>query len=214
MTTIAVIGTAGRTGRDRLSPPLYRAAFQRLGQICADLPKPWHFRSGGAPWMDHLAVLAYLSTRDQGTKLALCLPTPWEGSKFFDTGERDWRVNPGGTLNFYHRLFSGMMRASSLADLEAARLAGAEFEVYAGFHARNVQIVTSADVVVALTWGAEEPDSSGTAHAWRATPVRARKIHVSLVDLLPEPSSQLISAVQRGHQSVPSGSLTCAVSGC
>lgn len=183
-TTIAVIGTAGRTGRDRLNPVLYQKVYSHLGGICAELPRPWRFRSGGAPWMDHLAVLAYLSTHQQGSTLALCLPTPWEGTRFHDTGERDWRTNPGGTLNYYHKLFSGMLRASSFADLEAARVAGATFEVYAGFHARNVQIVAPADVVVAATWGAQEPDSSGTAHAWKATPAKARKIHVNLNEFL------------------------------
>lgn len=191
MTQVAIIGTAGRNPADlgRLGPVLYHRAYKAVAVVLDTLPSPWRLRSGGAPWMDHLAVLLYLNTREtRGTELTLCLPCSWEGTRFVDTGERDWRTNPGGTLNHYHRRFGGMMRANPFADIESARLAGANFEEQPGFQARNTAIVTPADVVVALTWGRFDPESSGTRHAWNATPKSARRIHLSLHDLLPENS--------------------------
>lgn len=187
-TRIAVIGTAGREGLHRLSPPVYRGAYARLGEIVMALPKPWCLQSGGAAWMDHLAVLAFLNRGSQEMTLDLHLPCPWVPARnaFQDSGERDWRVNPGGTVNYYHKLFSGMMRSNTLADIEAARQSGARLHVHGGFFERNAA-VADADVVIAFTWApGGEPLPGGTAHTWNLARKNGVKnmTHVSLLELV------------------------------
>lgn len=189
MTRVAIIGTAGRTGRDRLSLPLYTAVYHHVAaQVGAG---PAALRSGGAPWMDHLAVKLFFGRYGAGvpTTLDLFLPCPWDAGRqrFHDTGERDWRVNPGGTLNYYHRLFGGMLRFDPLAELDHARkMPGVTFHVVPGFHNRNAEIVRHAERVLAYTWGTgAEPADGGTKHAWDMTPPTAAKVHYPLDQFLP-----------------------------
>lgn len=187
-THIVVIGTAGRTNRERLSPVMYRGAYQHFGRFCAQFPQPWRFHSGGAAWMDHLAVLAFLTTADQGSTLDLYLPADWVWTvpQFEDTGERDWRTNPGGTANYYHKLFSGLMRANTLQDIETARRRGAVLHVIPGFRERNAVVATKGDVVAAYTWGQERPEDGGTQHTWGLIGPQVRKEHFCLTQFVPQ----------------------------
>ncbi len=186
-TRIGVVGTAGRDGNTRLGPVLYANAFHKLAELVGPLPKPWHFVSGGAAWMDHLAVLAYLGRGTQPITLDLHLPCPWvvEQRRYLDNGLRDWKENPGGTMNYYHRLFGGMMRGDTLLDVHNALQTGAVAHVHPGLRARNLGIAQNVDQLIAFTWGAEGPPLGGTAHTWATCPAHVVKRHVSLHTLLP-----------------------------
>lgn len=188
--SVAIIGTAGRTGRDRLSMPLYTAAYHHaMAQVGTD---PVALRSGGAPWMDHLAVKVLFGRYGAGlsTALDLFLPCEWDSTRcrFHDTGVRDWRVNPGGTLNYYHLLFGGMLRFDPFAELEYARnMPGVTFHVVPEFHNRNVEIVRGASRVLAYTWGTgAEPADGGTKHAWDSAGPGAERQHFPLHQFLPD----------------------------
>ena len=181
---IAIIGSAGR-GEDgpKITRTVYTRAYEWLLSELADVPVlERHLRSGGAAAMDHLAVELYLA--GAAASLTLILPCEWEPTKlqFADTGERDWRTNPGGTSNHYHREFSRRLQrspwAESLAQIQQAINRGAVVHVVPGFHNRNVP-VGHVDRLYALTFGHFSPKDGGTKHTWDHSPAPFKR-HVGL----------------------------------
>ena len=112
MNTIAIIGTAGR-GADlnRLTSDIFLRMYNTTQKIIEEIVPTkdvcdFKLVSGGAAWADHLAVTIFLA----GTAPKLCLYLPCEFDManccFVDDGTIDWRTNPGGTANCYHKKFS------------------------------------------------------------------------------------------------------------
>ena len=69
---------------------------------------------------DHVAVVLFLEHGVSG--LTLYFPCDWVSTPpgFIDTGERDWRINPGATANRYHYEFTRKAGRDSLADIRNA----------------------------------------------------------------------------------------------
>lgn len=175
---ISIIGTAGRERESRLNLQLYLAALSRVRSLVAEHTDVT-LVSGGAAWMDHLAVALYME--GAAPRLDLHFPAPWVPTEpAFDNENFAGKV-----ANYYHRKFSTTLGGdpyASLRGLQQAMNQGAVSKVYSGFHARNVP-VSQSDLTIALTWGKQEPSSPGTAHTWRLVGNRP-KIHVSLHDLV------------------------------
>lgn len=184
MSNVAIIGTAGR--RDdgpKCTRALYVALLDEVqGTLAQVAPRPGELRlrSGGAAFADHIAVTLYLMGR--ADTLDLYLPAAWDTTRrqYVDTGVFDWRTNPGGTSNHYHRQFSARMGSgSSLAGIAEAIERGARVHVVPGFHNRNAP-VGDVDYLIAATFGhGDAPKDGGTAHTWGIS--RARwKHHINL----------------------------------
>jgi hypothetical protein len=186
MTRVAVIGSAGR-GEDapKMSNALFGLAVARARTLIKDYENV-ELVSGGAGWMDHIAVTLFLDKSTNG--LELYLPCKWDGDKFLDTGASSWRTNPGRTANQYHREFSRKLERNTLDEIAQAKAAGARLVEGTGFHARNSQIAANCDVLIAFTWGnGPEPKDGGTLDTWKKCKAPVR-IHVPLSELVNPPS--------------------------
>lgn len=187
MSTVAIIGTAGRgLDADRLDTDAFQQMVANTTDILvadfglsAGVDGNIHAVSGGAAWADHVAVTLFL----QGfvKDLTLHLPCAWDKSRqqYADTGG-DWRINPGRTANIYHRQFSARTGRNSLAELQQCMDRGCSVRVWPGFHARNNKVAQS-DFMVAhtLSRSSEPPPSGGTRYTWdRAS--GATRMHVPI----------------------------------
>lgn len=206
MKSLAIIGTAGRRDdADRLS----RGHFDAMTDVAYGVIQETgatHLVSGGAAWADHVAVRLVLEGAIPADHLTLFLPAALGVDGF--TASRD-----GQTANYYHRKFSAAARIDSIAELNEVRRRGATLIVNpAGFFARNAQVASSADALLAFTFGegpawkarrfgqgtsADEAGlkNGGTAHTFSRSRA-ATKIHVPLgpVELAPAPAPKRIVA--------------------
>lgn len=155
---IAIIGTAGRDADgDKLSRDSFGEMFLSVKSITKRLSngQPWTAVSGGAAWADHIAVFSF----GLGFAEKLHLELPCElgpDGKFMDTHERDFKKNPGGTANFWHKKFSDRVGIDSFKQLRsAADNENCVVSVGKGFFDRNGKIATKADACIALTFGNE-----------------------------------------------------------
>lgn len=162
----AIIGSAGRReDSDRLNADLY-STIQQVATHFFLHHKVNTIVSGGAAWIDHLAVRMFLN-RALGpqTRLVLHLPCAWAGSAFLDTGVFDWRANPGGTANALHRKFKKFAGIDSLAEIaRALQHPLCSYTEGRGFHQRN-GMVSTATMLLACTFGRGGiVKDGGTAH--------------------------------------------------
>ncbi len=153
---IAIIGTAGRNEDEtRLNRDMFHQMVAQVGKIKS--LSETTLVSGGAAWADHVAVVTFLL--GACASLELHIPCLWDAGnrQYHDTGVRDWKTNPGGTSNYYHRKFStamGMGENYSLLQIDEAISDGAKASVGKGFFDRNTA-VAGADALVAMTFGNE-----------------------------------------------------------
>jgi hypothetical protein len=171
--TLSIIGTAGRKDPDR-KENLSKAHFDAMCVVANGLIDQLkesnypitHLVSGGAAWADHVAVKLFLDKKVP--HLRLFLPCAFEGGSFHDTGVRDPKTNPGGTANYYHKLFNNATQINSLTQIAIAKAEGAELiNVEKGFHARNA-LVAKSDFILAMTFGnGAEVKEGGTADTVR-----------------------------------------------
>lgn len=135
--------------------------------------------SGGAAFVDHVAVA--LKLKYPQIQLHLCLPAEWDSEKneFKDTGVRDFRVNPGGTSNYYHRNFSQSTGIASLLEL-AQVMPSSILETEFGFSSRNSLLAGKVDLLLAYTFSnTDRPSSTGTLSTWTKSKAM-KKIHTSI----------------------------------
>lgn len=186
---VSIIGTSGRTS-DPQSGELTLTIFDRMITRARDIisqyypdPSKVMLVSGAAAWADHVAVRLYLTGAYAGLKLFV--PAKWSDRKFADTGVVDWRANPGGTLNYYHRAFSAKIGTDTLSEIGTAVERGAIINAQSGsFHQRNGEVAKAGSLVIAFTWSESgKPESGGTADTWKKIPDGVNKIHVSLKTL-------------------------------
>ena len=101
MVRVAIIGTAGRDKQAPLSRELFgkmcRVAQKIINDVWKLEPATVCLVSGGAAWVDHVAVSLYL--QNHYPELELNLPCEFTDGRYSDTGAYDWRVNPGKTSN-------------------------------------------------------------------------------------------------------------------
>lgn len=183
---VAIIGTAGRNDDEKkLSPAIFQSMVDEARKTIVETwkldPSTVRLVSGGSAWADHVAVRLY------GAKwggLDLHLPEAWDKTQFYDTRIVDWKSNPGGTLNYYHRKFSAAMPCDSLAEIAALQKdERVRFIVHDGMHQRNTAVAARANYLIAFTFAAKNaktPKDGGTADTWIKTNPFTRKLHISL----------------------------------
>ena len=178
---LAIIGTAGRNEdsvRLASNPKHYYTRMLDCARYVAKLVGADTLVSGGAAWADFSAIALYL---EDPTRYGLILHVPEslcidasKGTVFLDTGELNWRLNPGGTANHYLRQFAeqcapfmgdgfpykqyGQIRSDSRVPKGLTR----------GFKERNFE-VAKADHCLAMTFGNKaQLKDGGTAHTMSA----------------------------------------------
>lgn len=177
--TLSIIGTAGRKeDGGKLSCYHYHAMCVVARELVDQLKEcnypVTHLVSGGAAYADHVAVRLFLEQK--APYLRLFLPAQWEDGSFKDTGEKDYKKNPGGTANYYHKKFQLATNINSLSEIQIAKAEGAELiTVSKGFYARNA-LVAKSDFLLAMTFGnGREVKEGGTADTVRKYLQRIRK---------------------------------------
>jgi len=194
---VAIIGTSGRQ-EDLLE--LDTHMYDLMQQFSIYLIEHmfellWtsvHLVSGGSAWCDHLAVRLYLENRIYGIQpchgLSLYLPCQFitsaqpQHSQFEDTGQSDWNLNPGRTLNQLHHRFSQKIGRSTMHDITCAHVLNAVLNTsQRGFHARNNE-VAKCDYMIAFTWSHEATNvkEGGTQYTWNKCTQCLQKVHVPL----------------------------------
>lgn len=182
-TTVAVIGTAGGS-KDFNNTKLSNDMFQEmiivaekviLNEFKLDLEEV-KLVSGGAAWGDHVAVELY-KTGKYGS-LEINFPCEWENGKHKDSGDYDWRTNPGRLSNTLHTAFSKKLGRNSQDDFT---LLSKDDKVFyntgKGFHSRNTK-VSNVDYMIAFTFG---DIKGGTADTWGKC--KGIKHHIDLGNL-------------------------------
>jgi len=168
--TLAVVGTAGRKGEH-----LKMDGNTMNTMIATVLHKMneggfTELVSGGAAWSDHVAVCVFNSMKNEGKEVSLtiALPCKYENGKFYDTKEFNWRTNPGGTANYYHKLMCDRTNGEyHVGQIQDAINNGAKVIIGKGFMDRNSVIAEKADELVAFTFGVGEiPKDGGTKNTW------------------------------------------------
>ncbi|MDD4930715.1 MAG: hypothetical protein PHG66_00995 [Candidatus Colwellbacteria bacterium] len=165
---VAVIGTAGGK-KDPMNEKLDEDLFRKM-VISADKTIMNEFGldsrgvilvSGGAAWSDHVAVELYKTGRYGG--LQIHFPCEWEGGKHNDTGEYDWRTNPGRLANSLHDAFSKKIGRDSQSDFSLlSEDENVQFVTGKGFHTRNSKVAKS-EYMIAFTFGSIK---GGTSDTW------------------------------------------------
>lgn len=196
--TVSIIGTSGKKSEPRnamLNADLYNKMVERARAIIEEIrgdrnmnfpikasAKKLTLVSGGSSWADHVAVTLFLE--GESNDLVLHLPCEFDvnSKKFADDGRYDWRVNPGRTLNHYHKLFSDKIERDTLNDISLSTQLNtpAQLVISNSFHSRNTKVATS-NILIAFSWSTTgEPDDGGTLDTWNKAPMNTKKIHVSL----------------------------------
>lgn len=196
LTTLAIIGTAGRK-EDGIklasNPKRYYDRMLECARKAAELVGADTLYSGAAAWADFMAIALYLEGRGK-YGLVLHVPeslyvVPSKGRAFTDTGEVDWRKNPGGTANHYLRQFANQCQPFMGESFPWSQYEAAVSDVKAtkcltrGFKERNLE-VAKADHCLAMTFGDKHRvKDGGTAHtvgAFLAREGHGRSFHVDL----------------------------------
>ena len=142
---------------------------------------------------DHIAVSLYLL--DEVNGLMLHFPTKFitnedDKPRFLDTGEKNWKTNPGRTANLYHDVFSNEIKDNSLQQIYSAIAIGAKYREHKGFHVRN-SFVAKSDYLIAFTWsdGEEPRKGTGTYDTWKKCSKGTRRMHIPLKSLVDSPAA-------------------------
>lgn len=189
--TVVIIGSAGRLGdAKQVCPENFEWMFKHIEEQLSEKlflnlgasaqPVPLHIMSGGAAYVDHLAVR--LKLKYSWIQLHLCLPAEWDSDRkqFVDSGVKDFRINPGGTSNYYHRQFSSKIGCNSLEELDSV-IPSAIVQIETGFSARNTLLTGPVDLLLAYTFSSNpaKPGSNGTLSTWTKSKAR-HKIHTCI----------------------------------
>lgn len=181
MTTIAIIGTAGR---DKTKPMTLALWHWMLEEARTHMPVHAHVVSGGAAWADHLAVALFLE--GSAHELTLHLPAPFDVSSNCFLGPFN---SSGSTANYYHERFSRVIHHNDpwfsrqqITQVASMNNVNGSFEPmaagYGGMFARNIK-VAKADHMLAFTFGhGDIPADGGTKDTWDKC--RGQRIHIPL----------------------------------
>lgn len=165
---MGVIGTAGRGGLHKLFSANRMDKMVAVVKDLATKNKVTGLISGGAAFSDHVAVIVAL---ELNLPIELALPTKYnlDTGWFLDSGVRDFKTNPGGTANYYHRLMEevtgGKYNSKQIGEAYAKGLA--TLYAYNGFFARNSVVAAKANILVAFTFSDDNnPADGGTKDTW------------------------------------------------
>jgi len=198
---IAIIGTAGRgESINFLNKEKYLSLLKTLDE-CITYEMETRINedsftlvSGGAAWMDHLAIDLFMMYNDiysyfpnkihninKPVKLILHLPEKFN----FDTCIFE-ETKTGKIANYYHYIFSKIMGNSSFHDLSHVLTEdNCTYTTSNNFFVRNKLIANELekdDMVFALTIGKNEPIDGGTKHTWDLISDEIiDKVHISII---------------------------------
>lgn len=155
--TFSIVGSAGRRDdASKLSRKHFDAACivadGLIDQINDSNYPLTHLVSGGAAWMDHVAVKLFLDKKVKN--LRLYLPCYFNTGAFFNdrTGVTK-KFDIATTLHKYHRQFQIVTGINSLSQIQTAQNEGAELiPCKGGFYGRNAMVAKS-DFILACTFG-------------------------------------------------------------
>lgn len=165
MTTLAVIGTAGRGPDAQLLTAAHWRMMTCVAQTVACTLGTDHLVSGGSAWADAVAVDLYLA--DHAHALTLHLPTSFKTYEAGGDAPHFVYTGPGARLNELHEAHSRVVGFRTLREIERAIAKGATVHVNPeGFLARNADVAKAATSVLAFTFG-PVGNEGGTAHTWR-----------------------------------------------
>jgi hypothetical protein len=161
LNTIAIIGTAGRyEDGKRLTATSYSHMTDIARRFVLGVAEKEGGNnmliSGGAAWADHLAVALFLAGHAPALRLYLPCEFNLEERRFKDNGDIDWKTNPGGTCNYYHKLFSDVLGRDTLAEICDAIDTGADIVAGSGMFDRNGRIAKNSTHAIAFTFGNKE----------------------------------------------------------
>lgn len=182
MTSVAIIGTAGRDKERTYDLDLWCKMWADACKRFSE-GKVYHIVSGGAAWADHLAVELFLAKKAE--KLTLHFPAPFKRGVFFGPSD-----SSASAANYYHEKFTKATGIDSRRQLqEAIQTSGCDYtdqppaSGYGGMFARNLLVAEDVEACLAYTWGAgQEPADGGTKFTWDK--ITGRKVHVSLASLV------------------------------
>lgn len=160
---LGIIGTAGRKEDGaKLNKVIYELMCKTTRRIISGLEpnilqhEVTTLVSGGAAYADHVAVTLFTEGVVPNLHLNLACDFVARSKRFADDGSRDFRRNPGGTLNYYHSLFSTATQQPSLEQLHHViydKPKPASVQVTFGLHDRNTSIAADSDALLAMTFG-------------------------------------------------------------
>lgn len=153
---LAIIGSAARKDdADKLNISVHNKALNQAKIFCIK-NKPDELISGGACFIDFVSV--QLFNEKLVKNLTLYLPCEFDIIRhcFKDTGEMDFTINPGGTLNYYHKRFAARTKIDSLLEIEKAIQNGAKTVIAFGLKERNTEIAKNSDMILAMTFGQKQ----------------------------------------------------------
>ena len=178
---VSIIGTAGRKADgERLTRGLYLGVMSRVvGELERRLPAGgWCLQSGGAAWMDHIAVQLFLH---DSRAASLILRLPASLSTICDGSVFNGMSTEGRISNFYHLKFMDKTGFKPREDIRQAIERGAILTVHGGFHERNLR-VAQCDLLIASTFAeGDTPKDGGTKHTWSHARQDAIKVHIPVV---------------------------------
>ena len=179
-----IIGTAGRSHQDRLTPHLWQAMVAKALELT---PKGSHGVSGGAAWADHLAVELYRLGHLSG--LTLHLPAPLDPNNYDYIGPPK---SAASAANYYHYLFSDALGydtkkqiAQALVTIGATHTAQPPAPGFKAMFTRNAIVAkeaTEPGLSIAFTWDHGALTDSGTKNTFDQIKL-GTKTHVSLYSL-------------------------------
>ncbi len=178
---VSVIGSAGRKGdMAKISPAAYE---KMVNDVICDIKNisnenkgaSIQLVSGSAALSDHVAVDVWLKYKSGELEninisgLLLYMPCGWDFAKkqFMDNGKYNWKTNPGGTSNYYHRIFSKQLNKQSLSEIQQAAELGATLDdTQFGFFNRNDKVAECDYLIAFGIKGTDSPTSGGTLRTW------------------------------------------------
>ncbi len=164
MSTLAIIGTAGRRQDGVKLTPAHWRMMCCIGQTVATTLRADRVVSGGAGWADAVAV--WLFKNHLVDTLALHLPAPWD-----DANHRFVETDCGRIANHYHAMATAKHGEDGLADIAGViSNATVTYETaptgMAPFFARNAKVARDADALLPFTFAEREPNDGGTRDTW------------------------------------------------
>jgi hypothetical protein len=181
---IAIIGTAG-PDKDKTELMTKRLWEAMLADAVTRIQPDDHLYSGGAAWVDHLAIKLFLSGHGQGG-LDIFLPCPIDDKGRFVGPPK----SSASAANYYHEKFSRILQVDTRLEIASvdwcygSLYAEPSAPGYGGTFARNKKVAERVNACIAYTWGeGDEPADGGTKNTWDQ--ITGDRVHVPLRGLLP-----------------------------
>jgi len=144
--------------------------------------------SGGAAWSDHIVVTLFNKYEfKSGTLYLPCKFIQLSNGRYQyeDTGEHNWRVNPGKVSNYYHSKFKQATGIDSLNEIgQLSNNSNFKLDTSSfGFHNRNTDVAKSQYMIAFSMASGLEPNDGGTLDTWKKS-TSIKKIHIAIPEII------------------------------